>query len=339
MGMGLSDFHFAEPWWLAALAVPLLIGLLPSARGLLNKRYQDYADAALLPHLLITQERATERRRRRFALWSLLWSLGCLAMAGPRWDYRDVDLLQPGADLVVLLDISRSMAVTDVKPSRLARARQELEDLLDGAENLRVGVIAFASVAHVVAPVTEDLATVRYMLPALSTDLIKLGGSGVDQALIKAARLLAGLPPGSTHSLLLISDGDFDQPGLRREVARLTAKGVRLHVLGIGTREGAHVPQPSPRGGWIKDAQGRKVVSHLEESALRALAELGGGIYQRADYRDDDTQRLLAEIESGAGHEETVIEGSRRIWHERFYWLVGLMLLAMLPWFRSGSRT
>lgn len=334
----LNNFNFAEPWWLLALPVPILLWLLPAARGLLNQRYRDYADPELLPHLLLQKEQGTGRRKRRFASWSLLWLLACLAMAGPRWDYRDVDLLKPGADVVVLLDISRSMAVTDVRPSRLGRARQEIEDLLNAAKQLRVGVIAFASVAHVVAPITVDLDTVRHILPALSTDLIQMGGSRLDQALHKAQRLLTGQPPGSVHSLLLISDGDFDEPGLKRQVAKLAAKGIRLYVLGIGTPEGGWVPQPSPKSGWIKDAKGTRVTSRLNETLLRDLAKAGGGSYQLADFLDADTQALVAELQGGIDEEAVVAEGTQRIWHERYYWLVGLMLILLLPWFRRGDQ-
>lgn len=334
----LDNFNFAEPWWLLGLLVPLLLPLLPAARGLLSQRYKDYADAELIPHLLLKTEQGSRRRSRRFALWSLLWCLGCLAMAGPRWDYRDVDLLKPGADLVVLLDMSRSMAVTDVRPSRLGRARQEIEDLLDRAEQLRVGIIAFASVAHVVAPITEDLDAVRHVLPALSTDLVQMGGSRLDQALHKAQRLLTGQPPGSVHSLLLISDGDFDEPGLNNQVSKLAAQGIATHVLAVGTPAGGRVPGPPPKRGWLTDRQGRRVVSRLNEPLLQSLAAAGGGHYQLADFRDDDSRALLALLQRGGEQDSLVAEGTRRIWHERYDWLVAAILLLMLPWFRRGER-
>ena len=335
----LTNFNFAQPWWLLAMLLPALLWLLPAAKGLLNQRYKQYADAELLPHLLLNREQATNRRRRRFTLWSLIWLTGCLALAGPRWDFRAVDLMQPGADVVILLDISRSMAANDVKPSRLGRARQEIEDLLDRADTLRVGVIAFASIAHVVAPITEDHKTIRHVLPALSTDLVKMGGSRLEQALHKAEKLLSGQPPGISHSLLLISDGDFDEPGLQRQVEKLYAKGVPLHVLGIGTAQGERVPKAGPRRGWITDSRGRKVISRLNEPLLRELAKIGGGSYQAADYREDDSAELAVVLQ-GDNEEQTVLaKGSRRIWHERYFWLVMIMMLLMIPWFRGVRRT
>ena len=335
----LHDFHFDQPWWLLALLLPTLLWMLPVAKGLLNQRYRQYADADLLPHLLLNREQATNRRRKRFSQWTAIWLLGCLALAGPRWDYRTVDLMQPGADVVILLDISRSMAANDVKPTRLARARQEIEDLLAGAETLRVGVIAFASIAHVVAPITEDHKTVRHVLPALSTDLVKMGGSRLEQALHKAEKLLSGQPPGTSHSLLLISDGDFDEPGLPRQVAALKAKGIPLYVLGVGTAQGERVPKQMPARGWVTDSRGRKVISRLNEPLLRELAAAGGGSYQRADYRDADTERLVQVLQGGNDQQNVIGKGARRIWHERYFWLVILMALLMIPWFRGERQS
>jgi Ca-activated chloride channel family protein len=332
-----ADFHFAQPIWLLGLLVPLLMWFLPPLRGVREERYKQYADPHLLPHLIVQQERATARRRRRFALWSALWALGCIALAGPRWDYEQVDLFSPGADLVVLFDLSRSMDAQDARPSRLARARQEVEDLLEASENLRVGIVGFASVAHVVAPITDDKATIRHLMPALSSDLVQLGGSRLTAALDRAERLLSGQPPGSVHALLLVSDGDFDEVGLEMAITNLAEQGVRLHVLGIGTPEGAPVPLPSARGGWVTDADGQRVISRLNEPLLRNLAQSGGGLYLRADYREADTEALLDAVTAGQGEAKTVAQGRQRIWHERYYWLVAVMLLLVLPWFRRGS--
>ena len=81
-------------------------------------------------------------------------------MAGPRWDYEDVRLFHPGNNLLILLDISRSMQADDVAPSRLGRARQEIQDLIMQNRQVRLGLIAFASVPHVLSPITEDTVTI-----------------------------------------------------------------------------------------------------------------------------------------------------------------------------------
>jgi Ca-activated chloride channel family protein len=336
-----AGFHFEQPLWFLALLglVPVAIWLWRSAARAARGPVHRYADPHLLPHLTGTRELKTQERWGRFLKWSLLWALLVLAMAGPRWDYTDMRLFHPGNNLMILLDISRSMQVADVAPSRIGRARQEIQDLIMQDRDVRLGLIAFASVPHVVAPVTEDTFTVLNALPALSTDLTELQGSRVGAALERAEGLLKGLPAESSRAILLISDGDFDEPDLNDRVAKLAEEGIRLHVLGIGTEQGARVPAPPPAqaGSWITDRSGKPVVSALNTKLLEGLAATGQGIYRLADYRDGDTQDILkaaavSKLPPQAGDERT------RVWHERFYLPLLVIVALMLPGFRGQER-
>jgi Ca-activated chloride channel homolog len=333
----INAFHFAQPAWLwGLLMIPLVWLYLRRHRNLRreNERLRVYADSHLLPHLLVRAATDSQRERRSLRRWSLLWLLGCLALAGPRWDFNDVEVFQPGSDLVILLDLSRSMEATDVKPSRLARARQEIDDLLELNPGIRTGLIAFATIAHVVSPITEDSQTLRHLLPSLSPALIQLQGSRLSEALERARVLFAGQPSGNSQAILLISDGDFAEPDLEAKVRQLRSAGITLYILGVGTEQGASLP--AARGGVLQDQQGRPVLSRLEETKLRALAAAGQGLYVRADYRDDDSHALLARIRADAP--PRLEENPIRIWQERYVWLVGLMMLIMLGWFRrEGS--
>jgi Ca-activated chloride channel family protein len=334
MGDGfLSSFHFSEPAWLWALllCIPVALWLLVMPGLGRNERIRNYADAHLMPYLLGRTETSPRARWKRFARWMAVWSLMVLAMAGPRWDFTDVQLFRPGTNLLVLFDISRSMEVTDVRPSRLARGRQELEDILNQNRGIRVGLIAFASVAHVVSPITEDMNGIRRVLSALDTRLVRLQGSRLSFALDRAKELIAGQPAESVNSLLIITDGDFDEAGLEEKLRSFADAGVRVHVLGVGTPEGGEVPgnNNSP----IKGRNGQPVISALNEPELKALASAGGGIYEKADYRDTDTQDILAQVKAAALPKSDKDERTR-VWNERYYLLAGLAMLLLLPQFR-----
>lgn len=330
----LKAFHFSQPAWLWALLL-----LIPVAAWLLltrhlsrrNERLDLYADNHLMPHLLGQAEASIGKQWRRYGQWSVVWILLVLAMAGPRWDFTDVQLFRPGTNLVVLFDISRSMDVTDVQPNRLARAQQELADLLDHNRGIRIGVIGFASIAHVVSPVTEDMNSIRRVLPVLSSDLVQLQGSRLGFALDRARELLLGQPEKSVNSLLIITDGDFDEPDVTQQLQDFLAEGVRTHVLGIGTSEGGTVPGRNEP--WILNRDGTPVRSALEERLLKSLAAAGGGIYLEADFRQRDTERLLDQVKAQALLDEDADEVTR-VWNERFYWLAGLASLLLLPLFR-----
>ena len=185
--------------------------------------------------------------------------------------------------------------------------------------------------SYVISPVTEDFDTVRHVLPAVSTDLVHWQGSRPSAAFDRARRLLMGQPQENSHALLLISDGDFAEPGLEEYAALLERSGVRLYVLGVGTPAGGKVPALD--GGWLHGADGEVVISRLEEARLKALAEAGGGIYWKADYRDTDVLALLRRLADV--HQPQTGAMTQRIWNERFPLPVGLMLVLLLLRFRS----
>jgi Ca-activated chloride channel homolog len=331
-----AGFHFAQPAWFWGLLVllPVAVWLWRSAAMAARGPIHRYADAHLLPHLTGTRELKATERWGRFLRWSALWALLLVAMAGPRWDYEDVRLFHPGNNLLILLDISRSMQADDVAPSRLGRARQEIQDLILQDRQVRLGLIAFASVPHVLSPITEDTVTILNALPALSTDLARLQGSRLDQALDRAETLLGSLPKDGARAILLISDGDFDEPDLVSRVEKLTKQGIKFHAMGVGTEEGARVP--ALQGGWILDRSGQPVMSALNERLLEDLANAGQGTYRRADFRDDDTKEILeaaavARLPPEAGDERT------RIWNERYYLPVLALAALLIPNFRGRS--
>jgi Ca-activated chloride channel family protein len=332
-----AGFHFEQPFWFWGLLalIPVALWLWRSAARAARGPIHRYADLHLLPHLTGTRELKTHERWGRFLAWSLLWALLLTAMAGPRWDYEDIRLFHPGNNLLILLDISRSMQADDVAPNRLARARQEIQDLIMLDRDVRLGLIAFASVPHVVSPVTEDTFSILNDLPGLSTDMTQLQGSRVDAALDRAEILLDSLPKDSARAILLISDGDFDEPNLIQHVQKLAAKGIRFHALGIGTTAGTQVP--ADHGGWVLDRFGHPVHSALNEKLLEELAQAGNGIYERADYRDGDSRAVLkaaaiSRLPPEAGDERT------RVWNDRFYLPVLAMAALLVPRFRGRAR-
>jgi Ca-activated chloride channel family protein len=332
-----AGFHFARPEWLFALLglIPVLAWLVFSvvrpSRGPLHR----YADEHLLPHLTGVRELDVNERWSRFSRWSILWILLVLALAGPRWDFTDIEAFSPVNELVILLDISRSMNVADVAPSRLARARQEVQDLVQLNRELRIGLIAFASVPLVISPITEDSQSLLNALPAVNTDLANLKGSRLDAALDRARQLLGTGESG--RSILLISDGDFDEPDLTTKITELRRAGITLHVLGIGTPGGGPIPAQSGLRDLLRDRNGRIIESRLNERLLQQLAKAGGGRYLQADFRDDDSEAIL-ELTAGDLGQPTPTQEKTRVWNEHFYWLLLPLMLILVPRFRRRQR-
>lgn len=333
--MAESGLHFARPEWLLALLglIPVLGWLVFSVVRPRKGPIHRYADPHLLPHLTGVRELDVNERWSRFSRWALLWILLVLALAGPRWDFTDIQAFSPSNELVILMDISRSMNVADTAPSRLARARQEVQDLVQLNRELRIGLVAFASVPLVISPITEDGQSLLNALPAITSDLASLKGSRLGAALERASQLLGGASRGGGRSILLISDGDFDETGLTERIRKLADQGIVLHTLGIGTPGGGPIPAQSGRGDLLRERNGDIIESRLNEPLLQQLASAGGGRYLQADFRDQDSRSIL-KLASGGPGTPTPTQQKTRVWNERFYWLLLPLLLLLLPHFR-----
>jgi len=155
----LSQFNFAHPMWLWGNLVLFFIWtvfLLFYRVNSPSHQLEKFVDSHLLPYLLINKSGKKSSTWKTLLLWSAVWSCLTFAMAGPRWDFREIETYSRDQSLVILLDLSESMNATDVKPSRLVRAKQKIEDLINLSQGVKIGLIAFAADPHMIAPITED---------------------------------------------------------------------------------------------------------------------------------------------------------------------------------------
>ncbi len=159
-------------------------------------------------------------------------------------------------------------------------------------------------------------------------------GSRLMAALERADDLMKGLPEDSSKTLLIISDGDFDEPGLPDKVKELAAKDIRVLTLGVGEDDGA--PVPSPSGGVITDSQRRAIESRLNAGQLEQLALAGNGFYQTAGFRDSDSEKILDTAARFKPSKDQINE-STRVWNERFFWLLLPLGALLLPAFRRPT--
>ncbi len=338
-----TSFHFATPSWLYGLiALPvlwLLYMLLYRGhhRSEVKLKLKGFADPHLLPHLLGEEEQKSHKQSlwQPLLLWSLIWSCALFAMAGPRWNYTEVKAFTPAHNLVIVLDISRSMDAEDIKPSRLIRARQEIEDFIRNSEGMKFGLVAFDAVPHMITPLTDDVQALKQILPSLTTDIVYKQGSTLAPALNMSADMLIN-EPGDSKYILILSDGGFDDGDatLLTTQQDLRNKGIEIHAIGLGTVEGA--PIPDGRGGFVQDA-GKTFISKLEQNQLKLITSDRGSLYQHASYLDDDTRAVLSHIK-GPTEAEKEEQKTALFWEEHFYLFLLPIILLVLPWFRRNAR-
>lgn len=271
MKLGIGGLHFLHPFWL--LALPPLVAL---AAWLARRRGRDGGWPRLLDGELLSLLRLSEggAGRSPWLLIGLVWTLAVLALAGPTWQRQVTPAYRAPGAWIVALEVSPSMEAADVTPSRMARARYAVDDLLSAAHDARVGLVAFAGDAYTVAPLTSDAATVRNLAQPLAPSLMPESGNRLAPALEEAARLLQAAP-GRNRQVVVLTDG-FTDPARALVTARqLHSQGIDVDVVGVGTSSGA--PEPDGNGGFVRDASGRVVLARLDGDLLRQVATAGGG--------------------------------------------------------------
>lgn len=332
--MDFSQFHFAYPLWLwGASVIPLiwlLFFLFYRPQHSFN-HLEKFIDHHLLPYLLLNNGERKKTVWKPLLIWSLVWLCLDLALAGPRWDFREVEIFSPDQSLVILLDLSESMNATDMKPSRLVRAKQKIEDLINLSKGVKIGLIAFAADPHMITPITDDKETIRHLLPSLDTDLVYVQGSRLSPALEMAIKMLDA-ESGSNKALLVISDGGFEDASAITTAKKLAEKGIMIHVMGIGTIEGA--PLQDHEGNIIRK-NGAPILSKLERDKLGEIGKVGNGYYLEGHYSDDDAIVILKELNQHSDAQVSVGK-KNRFWDEYFYLLVFPVLPFILWWFRRG---
>jgi Ca-activated chloride channel family protein len=250
---------FARP---GALPLLLLAPLLWLALELLDRARARRLAAAAGPRArALTPDLGRGRRRLRRAL----------AAAGL------APALTPGLDLVVCLDVSRSMLARDVPPSRLLRARQELLALARRARGDRLALVAFAGEARLVVPLTQDLDSFAELAVQADPLSVRKGGTDLGAALDAA---LQAFPAGSRgpEAVVLVTDGEDLAGGGRRAAGRCRERGVPVHCVGFGSPLGSKIALAGDEGeSYLKDRAGREVVSALDAPGLRAIAAATGG--------------------------------------------------------------
>ena len=271
----MDELHFLRPWWLAGI-VPTWAALWMLWRRMSDRtRWREVCDPHLLEHLLVA--RKPTARRLALALLGAASFIALLALAGPSVGTGTPASAEHLNARVVVFDLSPSMNAIDVAPSRLERARAEVAHILAATRADQLGLVVFAADAFVVAPMTRDVETLAHLLAALRPELMPRAGSRPDLGLATAAELLrqSGVTSGD---IIYVGDSAGDERAVNATAA-LASAGFRTSVLAVGSVNGGPIRAPS--GHLATHENGEVVISGIDVSAMRALAEAGGGVFDQ----------------------------------------------------------
>jgi Ca-activated chloride channel family protein len=314
--------YWYRPWWL--LLLPLLCWLLWQLwhRQKRAGRWQMILPSAF-HSVLLNGGRGRDSKLPWIAL-GLAWLLALLALLGPAWQRVEQTSQKPADPLVVLLELTPEMLATDSPPTRLDQARHKLIDLLQLRSDSQTAIVVYAGSAHTLVPLSDDQATSRNLLESLKPALMPTPGQRADLAVRKGLELLKQSDLGQGR-LLLIGSSLSEQERRGIEQA-LDNQPVPLLILGIGTSEGAPVPQD--KGGFLKDDQGAILVPRLDSAMLKDFASQVGGNYRQARLDNDDLHSLgLLDAPHEMRSNGQLVQLDS--WADQGYWfLLPLLLLA-----------
>ena len=311
---------WGNPWVLLALPLPVL--------GLILLRRMAQRGAPLrwpaMRWVAISGDRvrpASPEKIRVTMFVMLAIALALIAIASPRWGEDTSQSYSHTREVIIAIDLSRSMLAEDIAPSRLDHARQTTEYLLDSLQGESVGLVVFAGTAFVQVPLGPDYRIIREFMPSLDTDYLPRGGSDYSKMLVAALEGFSETADRDRY-LIVLSDGESSTEGWEQRLGRMAEREIHVVAIGLGTPKGAFVPDLQ-NGGYLADANGDAVHSKLMPATLEALARRTGGKYlDGAALTDaDDVKALLAQtVETGRKGRVANAAGSARI--ERFQWFL-----------------
>lgn len=326
-------FHWPHAFWL--LLIPLALLVRDLRRRRITPAAHPKIQQAEVRHSSLVIGHSSFRRdgapRVRILLYLAL-AAATAALARPQWGRLDEPVFDQAREIIIALDLSRSMLAADVKPNRLERARLLITSLLERLKGERVGLVVFSGTAFLQSPLSSDYEILREFLPVLDPGYLPEGGTNYD-ALIETTVTAFGSSGSADRFLIVLSDGEAQSDSWQKHVADLKTKGIRVLGLGIGTGTGAMIPDGD--GAFIKDERGAVVLSRLNGTTLRALAEQTGGVYTDASAWVDLSALIESTVEQGRSGEFK--ETSRVRLAERFQWpLAAALAFAFLSFWRES---
>lgn len=261
-------------------------------------------NSRLYPYLVAS--RSLTKRKIKILLEIAVIILSIVAWARPQYGQSQQKIQSQGIEMMVAIDVSNSMMAEDIRPSRLEHAKNEISRLLDRLSGDKVGLIAFAGSAVLLAPLTNDYSAIKLFLDSLTTNSVTTQGTNFEAALdqgigaIKRGGFDSDEGARVTKVLLVVTDGETTTSDALKAAERAASQGLRVFTLGMGTKAGAPIPDRDEFGnlrGYKKDKKGQVVLTTTNEEELSKLARAGGGAYYHSDFSGQAIEAIKRDLD------------------------------------------
>ena len=272
--------HIEYLWLLSGVAFLGLLWILMSWHE--KQRLKRWADPEMFPRLI------PDRRKWKPVTKGILTLLGLslvvVALANPLLGKKQEKGKRAGSDIAICLDVSNSMMAEDVKPNRLTRCKQVINNLLNTMTGDRVSLIVFAGTSFIEMPLTNDYTAAKLFLDQVDCSMIKAQGTAIGDAIEKAMATFGygdedrEWTTNNSRAIIVISDGENHEDDAIGAAKKANKEGIRVCTIGLGSSQGTPIPMNS-NGSYRRDSDGNVIITRLNEQMLRDIAKAGKGVY------------------------------------------------------------
>lgn len=279
-------------------------------------------------HLIDALTRNYSRRFFAIKFFLLIISviLCILALANLRKSVPAEKEQKAGIDVMIALDVSKSMWSEDIKPSRLEKAKQFINTLTEGLDDNRVGLVVFAGQAFLQMPLTPDIASANMFVSNASPNAVPVQGTAIGDALALCNTSL-DTKEKKYKAIILITDGEDHDPKSEEVIKQLNEDGVLVNTIGVGTTEGGPITEPGSKD-YKVDENGKTVISKLNEDELKDIATKTGGQYFWLDNSEKVANAVLKDLNSM--DKKLISSTSAKKYSSLFPYFLGFVILLLM---------
>jgi Ca-activated chloride channel family protein len=322
--------------YILLILLPLLAIFFWLALKMKKQAMRRFGNLALMERLALSFSPKKQRWKIVLLLLAVFFLL--FSLARPQLGTKLTLMKREGVDIVIAMDCSSSMLAEDFKPSRLDKAKQEVNGLISRLRGDRVGLVAFAGVAFIQCPLTLDYSAAQMFLDIMDSDLIPQPGTAIGDA-IRTSIKAFNQKERKYKVLILLTDGEDHDSNPLEAAEEAAAEGIRVYTIGIGSVQGEPIPLRNKRGkitGYKKDKEDNVVVSKLDETTLQKIALTTGGKYYHATSGEMELDKIYDEISK---MEKKELEGKLMTQYEdRYQVFLFLSILLLTAEFLISER-
>jgi Ca-activated chloride channel homolog len=319
--------QFGSPafFWLL-FCIPVLIGLFIFVHQRKQAALRRFASIHLMKRL--TPEGILRRQIEKWVLFLLFVLCAVLSLVRPRFGVKMEMIERRGVDVIVALDISKSMLAEDIAPNRLERAKYEIGRFIDLCKGDRVGLVVFAGESFVQCPLTLDYGAAKMFLNVVTTDWVQVPGTAIADAITQSAEAFKS-QKNKSKVLIVLSDGEDQEGNAEAAAQKAASQGIKIYTVGVGSESGVPIPLNAGKGNitYKKDNSGNLVMTRLNSMMLEKIAMEGKGKYFHAG-ASLDMASIYQEI---AKMEKNELGTDRmNIFEEQYQWFLLLAIILLL---------